>query len=266
MKNIRKKSPRRRSPHPIKGQELKYYGFHACLQLFASRPQDIIRVYVEQRNVKDVSRLLRWCSGNGKAYHIVAAEDIAKIADSVHHEGLCILAKERPSITFDEMINNLKLKNDPACLLYFDGVQNPHNVGSIMRVAAHFGVEYIIGERALLPKISPSAYRVAQGGAESVHLVPLDNITSAFSKLKNLGFHAVGTSSHGSLSLYNYRFHPRTIIVLGSESEGVNQKLMQSIKDTIMIPGTGLVESLNVSVATGLILGEYWRQTGAPVQ
>lgn len=241
-------------------QELKYYGLYACLKLWESRPEDVIRVYVEQRHVKQVGPLLKWCASKGKAYHIVSPEELAKVSDSVHHEGLCILAREQPSIAFAEMLDKVNSTKEPVCLLYLDGVQNPHNIGSIMRVCAHFGVPYILGEKTLLPKVSPSAYRVAQGGAEYVGLVPLDNVKQSFQKLAQMGFRAVASSSHGGKALYTYSFAARTLIVMGSESEGVNKKLLESTKDTLLIPGTNVVESLNVSVATGLFLGEYWRQ------
>lgn len=247
-------------PAVPKRQEIKYYGYHACLKLWESRPDDIIRVYVEQQHVKAVSPLLKWCASKGKAYHIVSSEELAKVSDSVHHEGLCVLALELPATTFIHMVKGLEAHKGPACLLFLDGVQNPHNIGSIMRVCAHFGIRYIVGEK--VPALSPSAYRIAQGGAECVGLISVDNLKQAFPKLEQMGFRIVASSSHGGNSLYSYKFGDRMIIVLGSETEGVSKKVLASAKDTLLIPGTGLVESLNVAVAAGLCLGEYWRQKG----
>ena len=252
-----------RIPVENRSAELKYYGFYACLQHWKSRPDDIIRVYVDQKRVKEASPLLKWCANKNKAYHIVSSEELAKVSDSVHHEGLCVLAKNLPELSFPEMLDSLNFEEKPVCLLYIDGVQNPHNIGSIMRVCAHFGIKYILGARQLLPKVSPSAYRVAQGGTECVRLVPIDHLKKAFQMLDKAGFRSVTSSSHGAKSLYEHKFHPRTIIVMGSESEGINSALLESTKDALVIPGTGAVESLNVSVATGLLLGEFWRQLGS---
>ena len=249
-------------PYEKRGLELKYYGFYACLRLWQARPEDIIRVYIEQRRVKDAAPLLKWCASKGKAYHIISAEEMSKVSDSIHHEGLCILARGIPLMNFIDMLKALSMNKGPACLMYLDGVQNPHNIGSIMRVCAHFGVPYLLGERALLPKVSPSTYRIAQGGAEYVRLVPLDHLKESLQKLEQIGFILVASSSHGGKSLYDYQFTPRTIMMMGSESEGIKSKLLESAKETLLIPGTGLVESLNVSVATGLFLGEYRRQIG----
>lgn len=243
-------------------KELKYYGFYACLQLWDARPHDVIRVYLTKNRVKEVSPLLKWCAKNSKAYHIISEEEMAKVSDSIHHEGLCILAKELPTITFPEVIAALRSDKNPTCLIYLDGVQNPHNIGSILRVSAHFGIPYILGEKTLLPKISPSAYRVAQGGAEFVKLVPIDHFTKSIQQLEKLGFQLITSSSHGENSLYQQQLPARTILALGSESEGINDAVLKLSKKTLLIPGTGQVESLNVAVATGLFLGEYWRQHG----
>ncbi len=244
-------------------QEMKYYGFHACLKLWKSRPDDIIRVYVEESRAKQVGPLLKWCASQKKAYHIVASEEMGIVSQSVHHEGLCLLARELPLHDFATVLETLKASKDPVCALYLDGVQNPHNTGSIMRVCAHFGTTYILGDTASLSKISPSAYRIAQGGAEAVKLVPVDEPKQALLKLTQIGFRPIASSSHGGSSLYSHKFAPRTLLVIGSEREGISKPILQLTKNTLLIPGTGLVESLNVSVATGLFLGEYWRQQHA---
>lgn len=245
-----------------KRQELKYYGFYACLKLWESRPDDVIRVYVEKSQVKAASPLLKWCASHKKAYHVITSGEMERVSDSVHHEGLCILARELPDTSFSDMLKTLTATKKPVCLLYLDGVQNPHNIGSIMRVCAHFGIPYILGEKALLPKISPSAYRIAQGGAEYVRLVALDQLKPSLQKLEKLGFRLVASSSHSGNSLYGHKFAPRVIVALGSESEGISKRLLESAEETLLIPGTGVVESLNVAVATSLFLGEYWRQQG----
>ena len=69
-------------------QEVKYYGFHACLKLWKARPQDIIRLYVDQSTAKQVAPLLKWCASQKKAYHIITSEEMAARLQSVHHEGL----------------------------------------------------------------------------------------------------------------------------------------------------------------------------------
>lgn len=239
-------------------QEQKYYGIHACLAIWEKRPYDIVRVYAHESNIKTLTPLLKWCAVQKKAYHVVSTEELSRITDSVHHEGVCVLARELSPIPLSGLLESLSHRGEKVCLLYLDGVQNPHNIGSIMRTCAHFGIPYIIGDR--LPPLSASACRIAKGGAELVRLIQLDKPLEALEQLKKLGFAIVGTSSYKGGSLYRYRFPNRTILAFGSESDGMSKHLQKLTSQNLQIPGTGLIESLNVSVATSLCLGEYARQ------
>ena len=247
----------------MRNKELKYYGLHACLAIWKSRPHDIIRVYLDHANVKTFRPLLKWCAEQKIAYHIVAADELEKVSDSVHHEGVCILARERPQTSWRDFCAFVENNDRPVCLLYLDGVQNPHNLGSIIRTAAHFGIPFILGEEGKMPFLSPSACRIAKGGAEIVRLLSLSKTNQSFQWLLQKRFSIVGTSSHGGTSLYRFRFPAKSIIALGSESRGIGKSVLAQVSSQILIPGSGLVESLNVSVAASLCMGEYCRQHGA---
>lgn len=244
----------------MKKKELKYYGLHACLAIWKSRPEDIIRVYLDSSNLKTFKPLLKWCAEKKRAYHIVPSADLDKVSDSVHHEGVCILANELPFCTTEEFLASLGKRGSKICLLYLDGVQNPHNLGSILRTCAHFGIPYLLGEQGKLPALSPSACRIAKGAAEIVRLVPLQKPLQILHSLKQKGFSLIGTSSHGGSSLYQFKFPSLSIIALGSESHGISADFLKLAPNQLKIPGTGLIESLNVSVATSLFIGEYSRQ------
>lgn len=244
---------------PQERKELKYYGLHACLAIFEKRAQDIIRVYINQENVKNCKPLLRWCAEQKKVYHIIPDAELNKVSDSIHHEGICVLAKELPLLSLNTFLSSLS-SNEKICLLYLDGVQNPHNIGSIMRTCAHFNIPYILGEQDKLPPLSPSACRIAKGGAELVRMIPLQKPSQTLKMLKEKGFSLIGTSSHEGNSLYQFNFPKRSILAVGSESHGISEFFLSLTTNKIQIPGSGLVESLNVSVATSLCIGEYYRQ------
>jgi len=238
-----------------KNKEIKYYGIHACLEIWKIRPTDIIRVYLLKENLPIFSALLKWCANSKKSYHIVAEEDLCKLTESTHHEGVCMLAVEKSSLPFQKIS-----LNDP-CLLYLDGISNPHNVGSIIRTCTHFGIKHIIGEKNKLPGLNPSACRIAKGGAEHVSISYLNNIND-LKVLKKKGYIFIATDSNSkkAVSLYKYKFPLKSLIILGAEDKGISKNIMKEADATLIIPGSGKIESLNVSVATALFLGEYWRQ------
>lgn len=246
-------------PRGLLPEEMKVHGREACLQLFAKRPGDVIRVYFNELMAKEFSGMVRWCVENHKAYHAVNALEMESISSSVHHEGICLVVKAIPPATLEEAIAQNK-----GPLLWLDGVQNPQNVGAILRSAAHFGVTFVLGEPTVLSRLMPSAVRVAEGGAEWVRLVPVPVARQGLDALKAAGYTRVVTTSKKGQSLYQYRLPEKVVFILGSEASGVTKGVFQAADQVVCIPGSGHVESLNVGVATALCLGEYWRQFHRP--
>lgn len=259
----RTESTRSAAPRKPAARELKYYGTAACRALWQQRPDDVIRIYVEQALIKHFSDLLKWAATHRKAYHIVTGDELEKITESVHHQGICLLARDKPQGTFPALLKTLKSDQQPQLLAYLDGVENPHNLGAIVRSCAHFGIRHILGEAGKLPRLSPSACRVAEGGAEFVELVTLDKPLDQLKQLQQLGFNLLATAMQRGHDLYHYDFPARTVLIFGAEEHGVSQAMFKAADATLHIPGSGHVESLNVSVAFALIAGENYRQIQA---
>lgn len=242
--------------------ELKIYGVHACRAVWEKNPERIIRAYVIEKRLKEMGDLLRWCAKSKRAYHVVTDAELEKITTSVHHDGVCLLVKLPEPLQDDDFLKILRTqKEKTSCFLYMDGVGNPHNVGAIIRTCAHFGISYILGAKDQLPALTPSASRIAEGGVESVDLVYLKQPIKVLKELQKAGYQLVATSSYEGASLYEHPFASKTVVVMGAEMVGVSKGVGQLCSHGLKIPGTGKVESLNVSVATGVFLGEWYRQS-----
>lgn len=260
----RKQPPR---PEPQRSEivatarrEVKYYGLAACMALWERRPHDIIRVYLEEPLIPKFTDLLRWVAAKRKAYHIVGNEDLERLTESIHHQGVCILARERSALEFNDLLGLLREDQGRQLLVYLDGVENPHNFGAILRTCAHYGVRFILGAEGRLPKLSGAACRVAEGGAEQIGLVQLRQPINQLHQLEKLGFQLLATAGNRGGSLYQHQFAPRTLLAMGAEQQGVSNNLFQLAQQVIKIPGSGHVESLNVSVAFAVCASEYYRQ------
>ncbi len=238
--------------------ERKYYGVHACQAVWEQRREDIVKVYLLQSLLKTFGPLLSWCAKAKRAYKIVEVQDLDKLTKSVHHEGVCLIARAPSKVIFPEIRDELIARD--GCALYLDGVSNPHNFGSIMRVCAHFGVKYVMGMEGELPSASGSVGRVAQGAAEAVTRVPLPKPAFALTTLQKSGYKIVAAEVKRGTSLFRYRFSPKTIICLGAEQYGVSGSIRALADSSVFIPGTGNVDSLNVAAACSIMLAEYWRQ------
>lgn len=242
--------------HLIKNQEMKVYGRHASMALFAKRPEDIIRAYVTRDGVFEFKDLIRHLVDNKLAYHVVEKEEIDKVSKATHHEGILLVVKTKkiPSVA------ELMAKPGRSLILALEEVENPHNLGAIMRTAAHFGVTGIFYEAKVPVALTASAFRTSEGGAESVPAIHLANWSEVFDHAKLKGFQTLATSSHEGKSLFETKFPEKAILFLGAESEGLSDRLLKKMGQLISIPGTGEVESLNVSNATAAVLTEWYRQ------
>lgn len=239
--------------HRAKTEEV-FHGVRACASLFASRPEAIVRVYLTPARQREFASLLAWCAREHKGFQIVGEENVARIAGSLHHEGIAILARGLRRGTMPDLVAGLEAGTILGPLVYLDGVQNPHNLGSILRTAAHFGVAAILGRTGELPAVSPAAVRVAEGGAEFVPICELADPVTDLQRLKKAGYRIVASSSHRGQPLARSLFGDRCVIVLGGEGEGVSRLVESQADACVQIPGTAAVESLNVAVACGVIL------------
>jgi TrmH RNA methyltransferase len=231
-----------------------FHGLRACEAIFARRPEAIVRVYLAENRRRQLQPLVDWCIRERKGFQVVPDESLQKLTGSIHHEGVGILAKAVRVWSLDDLLREVEAGRITGPLLYLDGVQNPHNLGSILRTAAHFGVAAILGRSGELPAVSPAAVRVAEGAAEFVPICELASPPTDLPRLKKAGYTIVASSSHRGQPLERKLFGKRSMIVLGGEGEGVS-RLIESQADTcVRITGTGAVESLNVAVACGVIL------------
>jgi TrmH RNA methyltransferase len=242
--------------HTKKNQEMKVYGRHAALKLAQKRPQDIIRAYTTREGVFEFKNIIRHCVDNKLAYHVVEKEELDTVSRATHHEGIVLVVKTKPIPTLKELLS----QKGRSLIIALEEVENPHNLGAIMRSAAHFGVTGIIYEAKVPVALTGSAFRTSEGGAESVPAIHHSNWNDVFEIAKPMGYKCLATSSHEGISLFKTNFPEKTILFLGAEGDGLSEKIVNKMNGLIQIPGTGEVESLNVSNATAAILTEWYRQ------
>lgn len=232
--------------------EIKLHGFNAIQAVFKNRARDLVKIYVNQQTLPRVKELLMWCAKNKKAYDVVSSEDLEKIASSVHHEGICAIVKNKPAPSLSQALQ--KISRHDETVLYLDGVENPHNIGNILRTAAHFGIRFVLSSHHSTNSLPPATWRIAEGGMEYLDVIRIENPTNLFLELKKSRYHVYGTSSHHSKSIHSVSFKKRSVIVLGQESFGMSEAVLKLCDERIKIDGTDHVESLNVSSAAAILM------------
>jgi TrmH RNA methyltransferase len=236
----------------------KVYGINACKVFSKNKFSKIIRAFFTPTVAPQFSELMKQLAAQKKVYRIVSEVELEKISQSQHHEGVCFNIELDPPLKLSQWLTAEK-KKPQSFLLALENVGNPHNLGAIMRVAAHFGVN---GIAVTNPKAlqSGAAKRTAEGGAEFIQIVQCESMKELIHLSKKDGYSIATTSSHKGKSLYKTEFPNKCVLLFGEEGKGLSKDILNSEEFSIQIPGTQNVESLNVSASIAIILGELWNQ------
>jgi TrmH RNA methyltransferase len=250
---------------PQRSEETRIYGLNACLAAFARRPEALRKVYLTEARIPALKPVLAWCVKHRLGYRIVEETDLEKLTASRHHEGVCFEMLRSTPLDLGALLASQPVNPEPSLLLWLDGVGNPHNLGAILRSAAHFGVSGVLLPEQGAASLSGAAYRVAEGGAEAVPVLRVADGNAAFASLRNAGFAFAATVVRDGEPLYAAAMPARLLLLLGAESEGLPERLSAISDLRLRIPGSGAVESLNVSVAAALCIAEWARVHAARV-
>jgi TrmH RNA methyltransferase len=253
-------APRPRAePAQRRATELRVFGLNACLAVFARRPQAIRKIYLTQARLPALREVLSWCARERIGYRMVETADLEKLTRSEHHEGVCFEVLREPPLSLAAFLKAQR-GDKPSWLVLLDGVGNPHNFGAVLRLAAHFGADAVLLPPGSSLALSGAACRVAEGGAEHVPLVALEDLGGALSALTRANYRAVATVVREGEDLYAAPLPRRAVFVFGAEGAGLSPALRSAVEHRVRIPGTGAIESLNIATAVAVVAAEFWRQ------
>jgi len=232
----------------------RVYGLSAALAAFASRPDHIVNIAYSPAARRSLGATLREAARLRIAYREVSDEELGRMSGSSHHEGVCMLVRRAKTLSFPE----LSARATPRGLIVvLDQVGNPHNTGAILRTAAFFGARGLVVGGGARDSLSPAALRVAEGGAEHVPIMHSEDITAALKGLRAHGMTVVGADSSAKQTTAELDWPARCVLVLGHEREGLSPPARKQCDIRVRIEGTGAIDSLNVSVAAGVLLAGY---------
>lgn len=230
------------------------YGLRASLAAIAARPDDVISVAFNRETKREVDRL------RGRFDKLTRTDqELARLADSPHHEGIAVLMRPRRFASPAELVEKLARGRGTAVAL--DRVRNPYNIGAILRTAAFFGVDAaILGSPAPHPALPRDAIRVAEGGVEHLLLTRTTDLAETLARVRKSGVRVIGTDVRTTASAIGFSFDRPVVLVVGHEREGMSERVRAQCDALVKIVGSGAVESLNVGVATGVLIAEMVRR------
>lgn len=240
------------------------FGFHAVGVRLKTAPASIIEVYVDP--TRRDARMKQFLSRAAEAgVRIVEADGprLIKLTGGAGHQGVAARVQAVEGVrTLDELLDDLQEQGTVPLLLVLDGVTDPHNLGACLRVADGAGAHAVIAPKDHAAGINATVAKVASGAAETVPYFMVTNLARTLNELKERSIWVTGTSDDAERTLYDVDFKGPTALVLGAEGAGMRQLTRKTCDQLVRIPMMGAVESLNVSVASGVCLYEARRQRG----
>ncbi len=239
------------------------YGIHAVTAaLKQGRKLGELMVADGHRPNARVAALLNKARERGVSIRRVATDELDQLSQGGRHQGVVArLQESAPSVApAQDIVSLVQSLNKPALLLILDGVTDPHNLGACLRSADAAGVDAVIVPKDKAVGLTPVVRKVACGAAESVPFYRVTNLARTLRELQELGVWLVGTAGEAQTTLYEADLSGSLAIVMGAEEKGLRRLTREHCDTLIKIPMAGTVESLNVSVATGITLFEAVRQ------
>jgi len=236
------------------------FGWHAVEAVLKQEPGRLQQVWIQTgRQDKRVQSVTETLDSLGVAWQVVHRRELDKRVAGVH-QGVVAQVAESREWTEDDLLQSLAEQGAAPFLLILDGVTDPHNLGACLRTADAVGVQAVIIPKDKSASLSPTVRKVASGAAETVPLVRVTNLARFMRLLRDDGVWLIGTAGEASSTLYQADFKGPMALVMGAEGKGMRRLTREHCDLLINIPMQGQVDSLNVSVATGVCLYEALRQ------
>jgi 23S rRNA (guanosine2251-2'-O)-methyltransferase len=235
------------------------FGFHAVTSRLRHEASSVEEIYVDaSRQDGRMQDLL--IAAKSMNVRIIPVDDqrLSNIVGTRRHQGVVAKAGELSlARNLDELLDAIE---GPPLLLVLDGITDPHNLGACLRVADGAGAHAVIAPKDRAVGLNATAAKVASGAAETVPYITVTNLARTLRELKERDIWLIGTSDEAEKNLYQADFSGPAAIVMGSEGEGMRRLTRETCDMLVSIPMFGSVESLNVSVASGVTLFEARRQ------
>ena len=243
------------------------YGLHTSRHALEQSPENIleVRIQKDKKPSAELNKIIKLVEAAGIDLQEVSRQSLDKQTGNALHQGIALkqrCRKRNNQTTLDDL---LATQEGALLLLILEGIQDPHNLGACLRTADAAGVDAVLIPKDRSVSVNATVSKVASGGAENTPVISVSNIARTLRLLQDSGVWIVGTAADVELSLYEVDLTVSTAIVMGSEGKGLRQNTREHCDHLVKLPMQGVVESLNVSVATGVCLYEVLRQRNANI-
>jgi len=239
------------------------FGQHAVTEVLERSPESVLALMIAQgAESPRMQNLVETAAGLGIHAERAARGKLDRLAGGARHQGVIARVRLRAARGDADLTRLVAALDEPALLLALDGVTDPRNLGACLRTADAGGAHAVIAPKDRAAGLTAAARKVASGAAESVPFFQVTNLARALRALKDAGLEIVGASADAGHSAYLADFRGPLCLVLGAEEKGLRRLTREHCDRLVALPMCGSIESLNVSVAAGILIYEAQRQRG----
>ena len=239
------------------------YGLHPVEEAVRSGSRRLERVLLaRERGDARLERLAEMCRDAGVRLSLEPRDQLTRLSRTDLHQGAVALVRPREFLTIEDLLASKRDKQEGEHLFYLalDGVEDPHNLGALLRTADGAGVDgVILPERRSAP-VSATVAKTSAGASEHVRIARVTNLVRSLEQMKKANVWVLGLDERGSPDYVDFNFRTDCVLVLGREGAGLHDLVKRTCDYLLRIPMAGMVSSLNVSVAGAVVMYEAMRQ------
>lgn len=230
-------------------------GFHAIREVLKVRPRSLKQAWIRQgfESSQELKEIYQELQSHKVKVEMQSPGFLDKVVP--HNQGLIVFSAEVPELDWD-----LLQKKQKATVLLLDGIEDPHNLGAILRTAWLMGVDGVLIPADRSVGLTPATHKVACGGVEHVPVEICQNFSNPIEKLKEIGFWVFGLAAETKQNLFNLKVPEKVVWAIGAEDKGLRVTTERLCDELIAIPQTTAAASYNASVAVAITLTESFRQ------
>ena len=234
-------------------------GFHAVESILIQRPELIVRLFISRSEDKRVVRVKDLAKKSKINSELVDSKKIDQLAGHSKHQGFAAEISNLGFLSEKDVIPRLKNLTTSRVLI-LDSIQDPRNLGACLRSALAFEFDAVIINKDGSSPINEYVFKTSVGAILNLNIFYVTNLSRSINTLKDIGFWVLGLDGNGEGSIFSEKFSSKTAVVLGSEGSGIRKLVKENCDHLIKIPISNKVESLNISVAAGIIMYELKKQ------
>ena len=242
-------------------KSIHIFGFHSIESLLNTNPESVLKVFFQAgRKDARVNDLNKTLSDLKIPFSELDKTGLDRIAKGEVHQGIISEVILPPLLTEDDLLRSIENLKEKPLILVLDSIQDPRNLGACLRSANAAGVSHVIINKDGSAPINALVHKTSAGAINNLKIFHVTNLSRTIKLVQEKGIWVIGLDGESSSKIYDVDLSDATAIVMGSEGRGIRQLIKKTCDQLVTIPMSGNIESLNVSVATGIALFESKRQ------